>query len=142
MSGFISVFFQFLAEQWLLVGALLSCVFLLIFHESRRAGTSVSPTQLSQLVNRDEALVIDLRDSKEYKGGHIVDSRNVPFAKFEGQLGEFEGWKEKPVVLVCKLGTHSSSAGKIMAGKGFQKVHRLGGGMAEWQAQQLPLVQS
>ncbi len=137
-----ALFFQFLAEQWLLAGALLSCLFLLMFHESRRAGTSVSPTQLSQLVNREQALVIDLRDSKEYKAGHIVDSRHVPYSKFEKHIAELSDWQEKPLVLVCKLGTHSSSAGKMLAAKGFQRVHRLGGGIAEWQAQQLPLVQA
>lgn len=131
---------QFLLEQWLLVAALAACLLLLFFHESRRGGRSVSPHQLVNMVNRDEAVVVDLREPAEFRKGHIVDSINVPFAKLDERMGELESRRERPLILVCRLGQHSSAAGKKLAAKGFDRVYRLGGGVSEWQAAQLPLV--
>lgn len=136
------LFFQFLAQQWILVAALLSCVALLMYHESRRGGRSLTPQQLSMLINREQAVVVDLRDAKDFSKGHIVDARNIPYNKVNDRLGELDDCRDRPVVLVCRMGQHSSAVGKTLAGKGFQQVYRLGGGMTEWQHQQLPVVKS
>ena len=134
------MFFDFLAEQWPLASALVVCVLLLLFHESRRGGRTLSPNQLVQLVNAEQAAVVDLRDPAEFRKGHIVDAVNIPYGKLDERLGELEALRERPLVLVCKMGQHSSAAGKKLLGKGFPKVNRLGGGIMEWQNSQLPLV--
>lgn len=133
-------FIVFLGQQWLLVGALLSCVLLLVFHDSRRSGAAVSPQAAVNLINQQDAVVVDLRDAKEFKAGHIVDAINIPFSSIDSRIGELESHKEKALILVCKMGQHSSAVGKKLAGKGFTGVRRLSGGMIEWQGQQLPLV--
>lgn len=133
-------FFEFVAQQWMLVGALLTCIALLLFHESRKAGSSLSPQQLSVLINREDAVVVDLRDAADFRQGHIVNAINIPHAKVNERIGDLEKYKEKPLVLVCKMGQHSGGIGKQLTAKGFARVHRLGGGMAEWQHMQLPLV--
>ena len=130
----------FVAEQWMLVGGLLSCVMLLMFHESRRSGRGLTPQQVVNLVNQQQAVVIDLRDKAEFAKGHILDSVNVPFAKMDEEVERHVDSKEKPLVLVCKLGQHSGSAGKKLNAKGYSQVHRLKGGIAEWQSMQMPLV--
>lgn len=132
--------FDFLAEQWPLASALVVCVLLLLFHEARRGGRSLSPNQLVQLVNAEQAAVIDLRDPAEFRKGHIVDAVNIPYGKLDERWGELEALRERPLVLVCKMGQHSSATGKKLLGKGFTKVNRLGGGIIEWQNSQLPLV--
>jgi rhodanese-related sulfurtransferase len=134
------MFLEFLAEQWLLVGALVSCVLLLIFHETRRGGPALTPNQLVRMVNQQQAVVVDLREQAEFRKGHIADARNIPYAKLDERMGELEKLKDRPIVLVCKLGQHASAAAKRMQAKGFTQVHRLGGGLTEWQGSQLPLV--
>ncbi|MFT7404908.1 rhodanese-like domain-containing protein [Zhongshania sp.] len=129
----------FVAEQWILISALISCLLLLSFHESRRAGKSITPQQLVVLINQQGAVVVDLRDKAEYTKGHIIDSVNVPFAKLDKELEDL-GDKEKPIVLVCKLGQNATAAGKKLGAKGYTQVHRLKGGISEWQAMQMPLV--
>ena len=84
-------------------------------------------------------MVIDLRDKAEFSKGHILDSVNLPFAKLDKEIDGLAD-KEKPVVLVCKLGQHSGAAGKKLGAKGYTQVHRLKGGIGEWQAMQMPLV--
>lgn len=130
----------FIAEQWLLVAALLSCILFLSFHESRRSGRGVSPQQLVNLINQEQVLVLDLRDKAEFSKGHIVDSVHVPFAKLDEEIDRHASSKEQPVVLVCKMGQHASPAGKKLASKGYTQVYRLKGGIGEWQAMQMPLV--
>ncbi|CAA0078605.1 putative protein YibN [Zhongshania aliphaticivorans] len=129
----------FLAEQWILISALISCLLLLNFHETRRAGKSITPQQMVSLLNQQGAVIVDLRDKAEYAKGHILDSVNMPFAKLDKEMDSLAD-KEKPVVLVCKLGQHSSAAGKKLGAKGYTQVHRLKGGIGEWQAMQMPLV--
>jgi rhodanese-related sulfurtransferase len=129
----------FVAEQWILILALISCLLLLSFHESRRAGKSITPQQMVSLLNQQGATVVDLRDKSEFGKGHIINSVNVPFAKLDKEIDGLAD-KEKPIVLVCKLGQHASGAGKKLGAKGYTQVHRLKGGISEWQAMQMPLV--
>ncbi len=136
------MFVEFLVQQWPLVGALAVAILLLIFHESRRAGSTVTPQQLTNLVNRQQAAVIDLRELAEFRKGHIVEAINIPYAKLGERMGELDNLRERPLILVCKLGQFSSAAGKQLLQKGFKDVYRLSGGISEWQAAQLPLIKT
>lgn len=136
------MFVEFLLQQWPLASALVVAVLLLIFHESKRAGSTVTPQQLTNLINRQQAAVIDLRDQAEFRKGHIVDAINIPYAKLDERIEELEKLREKPIVLVCKLGQYSSAAGKQLLQKGFKQVYRLSGGIGEWQNAQLPLIKA
>lgn len=135
-----ALFLEFLSQQWMLAGALLAAVALLLFHESRRSGRSISPQQAAQLLNREEGVVVDVRDAAEYRKGHIVDAINIPYASLKQRLSELDAYKERPVILVCKMGQHSGSVGKQLASAGFGRVYRISGGISEWQHQQMPLV--
>ena len=129
----------FVAEQWVLISALISCLLLLSFHEQRRAGKALTPQQVVNLVNQQGAVVIDLRDKAEFSKGHILDSVSLPFSKLEKEIADHTE-KDKPLVLVCKMGQHSSAAGKKLGSLGYTQVNRLKGGISEWQIMQLPLV--
>lgn len=131
---------EFLVQQWHLVGALAVVITLLAIHESRRGGASVTPQQLSRLVNDQQAAVIDLRDAADFRKGHIVDAINLPYGKVDERWDELEKLRDKPLILVCKMGQFSSAIGKRLLAKKFPHVYRLGGGISEWQASRLPLV--
>ena len=135
-----AVFLEFLAQEWTLTAAILVCAAMLFYHESRRGGESISPQQLINKVNKEQAMVVDLRDSAEFQRGHIVDAVNIPHAKLKDQLQLLESHRDKTVVLVCKMGQHSGACGKLLAAEGFSQINRLRGGMMEWQNMQLPLV--
>ncbi len=130
----------FLAEQWLLVAMLVAALFILIQHESRKGGKALTPQQLINRVNSEEALVVDVREEKDYKAGHIVDAINIPHGKMAERWVELEKYRSRPLILVCAQGHHAGPAGKVLAGEGFADINRLGGGMSEWKNMQLPLV--
>ena len=134
--------FEFIGNHPYLVGAFVVLLVLFIRNETQRGGSSVSAQQLVGLVNREGAVVLDLRDQKEYEAGHIVDSVNIPYASLESRLSELEKYKDKPIVLACKMGQHAGSAGTALRKNGFDNVSRLSGGIAEWRNQNLPVVKA
>ena len=106
------LFIQFVGAKWYLFTAAIVLLLLLMNHERRKGGPSVSPAQLTQLVNQHEGIVVDLRDAADYRQGHIVDSLNLPLAKLPERIAELERYRDKPVVLVCKFGQSASGAAK------------------------------
>lgn len=133
-----ALFIEFLTQQWILVAALLATVLLLIFHESRKAGPSLSPQQAIKLVNRQGGVFVDLRDSGDFKQGHITGALHIPAGKIDSRLAELEKYKSSPIVLVCKMGQQAGTVGKKLKAQGFEQVYKMTGGMMEWGNLQLP----
>ena len=132
-------FMIFLTEQWMLVGLLAVLATTLFVVEGKRSGETLTHHQVTQLVNKGDAVIIDVRDSKEYTKGHIVDAINIPHQKLAKQVATIEKHKSKTLVIVDKMGQHAGASGKLLKEQGFT-VNRLQGGMAEWEGQNLPLV--
>ena len=128
-------FLIFVSEQWLLVSLLLALVY--VFLEHFKAGKQLSVHEVTRLLNDGEALVVDLREAKEYQAGHINGAIHVPFRQLAERASELD--RERAVILVDKLGQQAASAGRQLRRAGF-RVSRLRGGMAEWQAQSMPVV--
>ena len=135
-----ALFLEFLAQQWLLAGALLAVIIMLVLHETRKSGTAVSPQQAINLVNSQQGVFLDLRPAADYKQGHIVDALHIPSTKLEERVAELEKYRDKPIILVCKMGQQSGAAGKQLKAKNFDKVYKMSGGMMEWSNLQLPVV--
>jgi rhodanese-related sulfurtransferase len=134
------LFLQFVSAQWYWFALFSALLAALAWYESRKAGPQVSPHQLSILVNNENALVLDVRPDKEYRQGHIVDALNVPYAQLKDRFEQIDKHKERPIILVCKMGQHASSVAKQLRGRGYEKVYRLTGGMMEWSGSQMPVV--
>jgi rhodanese-related sulfurtransferase len=134
------LFLEFLAQQWILVAALLMTVVLLFLHESRKSGPSLTPQQAINMVNAEDGIFLDLREAAEFNKGHIVNAVNIPAAKLSTRSIELEKYKDRPVVLVCKMGQQSGAAGKQLKAESFTKVYKMTGGMMEWTNLQLPTV--
>lgn len=135
-----ALFLEFLAQQWILATALLASIAMLILHETRKSGPSLSPQKAVQLVNAEEGVFVDLREAAEFRKGHIVNAVNIPAAKLPERMAELEKYKDRPIVLVCKMGQQSGAAGKQLKAGNYSKVYKMTGGMMEWATLQLPTV--
>ncbi len=102
-------------------------------------GPSIGTLEATQLINREDALLLDVREPDEYANGHIVNARNVPLGQLEARLRDFEKAKHKPVIVHCASGSRASSAASMLRGKGFEKVYTLSGGIEAWRQAGLPL---
>jgi rhodanese-related sulfurtransferase len=105
-----------------------------------RGYKALRPAELTQLINRDNALVIDLSAIAEYEKGHIPSSRSVQPSQFDPESKLLAGAKQLPVVAVCRNGQASADAAKRLKKAGFEQVYWLDGGIAAWQQAELPLV--
>ena len=132
--------FEFIGNHPFLVGAFLLTFALFVRNEVVRGGRVVTPQELVNLVNRDGAVVIDVRDAKEFAQGHIVDAVNVPHTALGTRVGELDKFKSKPVVVACKMGQHAGPAGTVLRKAGFENVARLKGGVTGWLNDNLPVV--
>ena len=130
---------NFLIEHYFLSLPLLITIFLLINASSKKGGKKISPQSLISLTNKDEAFVVDLRDSEQFHSGHITGSINIPFINLNKRSNEIPQDKEA-VILVCEMGSVSPNAGEILMKEGYKDLLILKGGINEWRIQNLPLV--
>lgn len=133
---------EFAMNHYVLVSAFFVLWAVFFSLESRRGGQSVSPQQATNMVNREEAQIVDLRDADEFRQGHIAGSVNIPMSQLSERIAELDKYKGKPVVLVCKMGTSASLAGRQLRGRGFERVARMQGGIQGWRADNLPVVKA
>ncbi|NMH66274.1 rhodanese-like domain-containing protein [Shewanella salipaludis] len=112
-----------------------------------KSGTSkiknINPQELTLLINRQEAKVVDVRTKDEFRKGHIVDAINLTLAEIKNnQLASLEKHKTSPIILVCNTGITSSQAAQLLIKQGFEQVFNLKGGMGDWQAANMPVAKS
>lgn len=133
-------FVEFLINNWILSGLWLALAAALVVYLSAKAAKSVSPQQATFLVNRENGVILDIRERKDYERGHVVDALNIPLAKLQERIVELDKYKSVPVIVVCAMGQHAGDAVKQLQERGFAQACKMGGGMAEWSAQSLPVV--
>jgi rhodanese-related sulfurtransferase len=131
---------EFLQKNILLVAAAVGSGAMLLWPMVRGAGgASVNTLQATQLMNRENALVLDVRDAASYASGHILGARNLPLADLEKRIGELDKHKSKPVIVVCETGNSSMRAVRLLQAKGFAQARNLSGGFRAWLQGGLPV---
>ena len=107
-----------------------------------RPGQEVGPVEAVQLINRRDAVVLDVRNAAEFKSGHITNARHVPEGELEARSKELEKIKAKPIIVSCARGTRSGNVANRLRKLGFTEVFSLRGGLAAWQQANMPLEKS
>jgi len=105
-----------------------------------RGFKGVSPAQLTELINRENALVVDLRGLGDFEKGHIIGSKHLLPSQVDPEGKLLAKAKESPVVLVCAVGATASSTAQKLVKAGFKKVSVLDGGIGAWTGASLPLA--
>lgn len=132
---------EFLIKNWHLVAVAAVSGGMLLWPLLRRgaAGPSLSTLEATQLINRSDALVVDLRSAEDYAKGHVLGAKSIPLADLARRAGELDKFKAKPLILHCGDGNRASGGLSVLRGKGFDKVHNLAGGYAAWLQAGLPV---
>lgn len=105
-----------------------------------RGFKSLRPAELTALINRENALLVDLSPAAEFEKGHIAGARNIAPSQFDPEHKQLAKARELPVVVACRTGQASMAAARRLRKAGFTRVHWLEGGVAAWQQADLPLV--
>ncbi|MEC7120729.1 MAG: rhodanese-like domain-containing protein [Pseudomonadota bacterium] len=130
--------FEFMQNHPFLFGTLGVLVVLFFVLENKRSGRKISPQSLGVLLNQENALIIDLRDPKDFREGHIGGSRNIPYSRLKDHREELREMN-RSIVMVCQMGQVSGTAAQTVGG---QNLYRLQGGILNWRSQGLPLIKS
>ena len=132
---------EFIIKNWALIAVAAVSGGMLLWPLLRKGagGPWVNTLQATQLMNRDDALVVDVRPAVEYAKGHILGAKNVPLAELEKRAGELEKHKAKPVILHCGDGNRAGNGVSQLRKAGFANVVNLTGGYAAWQQAGLPV---
>ena len=124
----------------LLVVAALSGAMLLFPSFGRgRGGQTVDTNQAVQLINRQNARLVDIRPAERFNTQHITQSRNIPAANISQQTSNWA--KDTPIILVCDTGRSTTSAAAQLRKDGFTAVYSLQGGVNAWSQAGLPTKQ-
>ena len=126
---------------WLVLAAAVSGAMLIWPLVNRRlSGTAeVGALEAVQLLNRKDAIMIDVREPAEFNAGHAPNARNIPLAQLDKRIGELEKFKNRPAVVVCQTGGKSHAATALLKKAGFAEVVVLAGGIGAWQQANMPV---
>ncbi len=102
-------------------------------------GREVGVAEAVQLINRKDAVIVDVREPNEFKSGRIPHARNIPVDRINERVKELEKLKTKPLLLVCQTGSRSAQACGGLLKDGFAQAVALSGGMAAWQQAGMPI---
>lgn len=124
---------EFVNQNILLIGVVVTSGLGLLWPMFMRGGgNQVSPAEATLLINRENAIVIDVREADEFAGGHLPESRHLPLSALAERIGELDKYKDKAVIVCCATGMRSGKACKEFAKQGFSNLNSLAGGVDAW----------
>lgn len=141
MRGFSSTIgstVKFILDHIFLVGIAVLSGGALLWPALTQRGKKATPLEVTQLINRGKATIVDVRDADAFAAGHLRDARNIPLKDLKGRTGELDKLKNRTAVVVCQKGTRAFGAAKILEQAGFTDVVVLDGGIDAWRTQGLP----
>jgi rhodanese-related sulfurtransferase len=132
---------EFAVNHVLLVSAFVVILAMLVGTELRqRFGKvrDIAPGEATRLINHENAVIVDMRNDKDYRDGHIVNAVQVPADK-NAAAGKLEKYRDRPLIVCCRSGNQSLRLCNELSKKGFASVYNLKGGLHAWQQAGLPL---
>jgi len=131
---------KFLTDNMFLIAVAVVSGAMLVWPMLRRTGGAwVDNLQATMLVNKQDALMLDVREPAEFANGRILNARNIPVAHLENRLGELEKFKDRPVIVHCATGQRAGTAVTILKRAGFASAVGLTGGFPAWKSAGLPV---
>ena len=132
---------DFVRNNLLLIAVAFVSGAMLLWPYVRRStgGPWLSHAEATRLINREDALMIDVRDLGEYGAGHILGAKHVPLARIEEGAAEIAKKKDRPIVVYCDGGERCTKASNALRRHGFTNVASLSGGLPGWQQAGLPV---
>ncbi len=133
---------QFMQDNWMLValavisGAMLTWTFI----GSKLSGVEQADTLKATRLFNNDALVLDVREDKEFASGHIPKARHIPLGKLSGRIQELDQFKSQPILVTCRSGQRSARACGMLKKAGFETVYNQAGGILAWERANLPIA--
>ncbi len=135
-------YITFAQNNPLLFAGLAVIIFLIVKMEIdrfTRKYKTVNTNEAVQLLNRDDTVLLDVREDKELSEGVINGAKHIPLGQLSSHISELNKLKDKPILVYCRSGNRSGSACKQLTNEGFSDVSNLAGGIMSWESANLPI---
>jgi len=125
---------------FLMLGFVIGLIVFTEFRRLTRGFKEVSPGDAVQLINKQEALVLDVRETNELGQGKIIGAKHIEYSVLKDRVSEIESRRDKPIIVFCKTGLRAPLACKLLLKNQFKQVFNLKGGITGWLTAELPVV--
>ena len=109
------------------------------FIRLKQSGSQLSAPKVTDMINHQGAVVVDIRSQDSFNNGHLVDAVSLPASELPNKLKKLDKHKAQPIILVCETGTESLHSATLLAKEGFN-VFTMAGGIRAWRLADMPLV--
>ena len=133
---------SFVENNWMLILVFVLSGSMLIWPLFQRRFSTVKDvgtTEVTLLINRQNAVLLDVREPKEYEGGRLPNAIHIPLSQLEGRAQELAKFSSRPVIAYCATGRRSRMATSALTRAGFKEIYNLHGGLQAWKKDSLPL---
>ncbi len=135
-------YLEFATNHPILIGGFAAVLGLIIWTETRRFTVGyqrLSPSDAVQLINKGNALLLDVREDAELQQGTIEGAKHIPLANLSQRIEELKQHRDKDILAYCRTGSRSAQACNVLRKHEFEKVFNLSGGLMAWQSANLPI---
>jgi rhodanese-related sulfurtransferase len=132
---------QFLQQNWMLVSlsAVSGGMLVWSYLGNKLSGIDEADTLKATRLYNDDALVLDVREDKEYASGHIPKAKHIPMGQLASRIKELDKFKSRPILVTCRSGHRSARACGMLKKAGFETVYNQAGGIIAWERANLPV---
>jgi len=134
---------EFATRHWMLSLTFVGLLGALIITEAGNFGRrfrEVTPGRATQLINREDARVLDVSAENDFEAGHIINARNIPAGQLATRDKDLKKMQKRPLVVYCRNGQQSLKACSQLDKMGFENLYLLKGGFSAWQGDNLPVA--
>jgi sulfur-carrier protein adenylyltransferase/sulfurtransferase len=111
-----------------------------ILDEARAAIKQVDIDEARRMMEQPGVVVIDVRESDEWRQGHLPNAIGLPRGFLELRIEEKVPDRKTPVILHCASGTRSLLAARALREMGYENLYNMVGGFNAWKDRGLPWI--
>ncbi len=86
----------------------------------------------TEIENHEDALILDVRTDEEYFYGHLKNAVLIPVQELSQRIHEIDQYRNKKVLIYCRSGVRSITAGEVLKENGFELLAHLEKGISGW----------
>lgn len=91
---------------------------------------NITTDELKKIIRDKNKQFIDVRTPMEYQAHRIKQFKNIPLQNLRTEVGRLD--KNKETVLICRSGSRSMRAARMLKRAGFTELTNVVGGMNHW----------
>lgn len=117
-------------DLYILIGVLIALILFSVYRYVKQQRILKTLTEEEFREGYRKAQLIDVREPKEFDGGHILGARNIPLTQLKQRMSELR--KDQAIYLYCQNGSRTGRAALMLNKKGYQDISQLKGGFKKW----------